>query len=156
MQTYRAYLCGPITGFSYSKVTDWREKAAVELAKHNIVSYSPMRGKSYLKDLGPLSADCDTHDGGVEVSMDGVMMRDYLDVIRSHVIVAYLPTENIKWPSVGSCIEMGWAFDRRIPVVAITAKDGCYMQHPMANRCITYRVDTLEQGIYIATSLTNP
>ena len=39
------YLGGAIRGLSYEEITDWREYAKQELAKHGITGISPMRGK---------------------------------------------------------------------------------------------------------------
>ena len=150
----KVYLCGPITGFSYQDVTGWRDVASSALHKAGIAAFSPLRGKSYLKDLGPLSVDADTHADGIEVGPKGVMVRDHLDCTRADVVIAYLP-ESSK-PSLGSIIEVAWAYDRRIPVIAITPKVGTYMSHPMISEAISYRVDTVDQAVTIAIGLISP
>ncbi len=150
----RAYTAGPITGFSYGEVTAWREIVAKALNSVGIDVYSPLRGKSYLEGLGPLSVDADTHADGVHVGPKGVMVRDHLDCTRADIVIAYLP-ESTR-PSLGTVMEISWAFDRRIPVVAVTPKDSLYFKHPMISEAISYRVDTIEQAITIAIGLVRP
>lgn len=52
---YLAYLAGPITGLNFNNAIDWREKI-IELLPEDIVGISPLRGKNYLANAGPIES----------------------------------------------------------------------------------------------------
>ena len=56
--------------------------------------------------------------------------------------------------SIGTVMEIAWAYERRIPIIVVMKEDNIHV-HAMVNDCITYRVDTLEEGMYLAKYLFN-
>jgi len=150
----RVYLAGPITGFSYTDVTGWREKASKLLARAGISAFSPMRGKEQLEGFTDIGHGDDCQTEGIQTNSRGVMVRDHFDCTKADVVIAYLPEP--KWPSIGTCMEVAWAYDRGIPLIIVTPKDSCYMRHPMVSEATDFRVDTIEQAVTIAVSLLKP
>ena len=150
----RVYLAGPITGFSYTDVTGWRDKASKALAKMGISAYSPMRGKEQMAGFTDIGHGDDTLTEGIPTNSRGVMVRDHFDCTKADVVIAYLPES--KWPSIGTCMECAWSYDRGIPLIVITPPDSCYCKHPMVFEAMDYRVDTIEQAITIVASLLKP
>jgi len=151
---FNCYLAGPITGFSYQDVTGWREKAVRMLGKLGISAYSPMRGKEQLAGFAEIGHSDDNQTEGIPVNARGVMVRDHFDCTRADVVIAYLP--KCEWPSLGTVMEVAWAYDRKIPLVAVTPIDSCYCKHPMLSEAMDYRVDTIEQAVTLAASLLQP
>jgi hypothetical protein len=50
-------------------------------------------------------------------------------------------------------MEIAWAYDRHIPIIIIMEKSGNLHEHPMINEALTYRVDSLEEGIILTRSV---
>jgi nucleoside 2-deoxyribosyltransferase len=150
---YLVYTAGPITGCTYKNATSWRDGVAKDLNSDKIECLSPMRGH----DKDGLIIDKGLLQGGVK---DGVAAeeksinrRDHFDCTRASCVLAnFLDTKKI---SIGTVMEVGWAWDHQIPVVCVMEKGNVHDNHPMLNDCITYRVNTLEQAVDIIKKLFN-
>lgn len=94
------YLCGPINGCTDEECRDWRE-----LVK------SKWEGKT----LDPMRRD---YRGKEDDSVKEIVELDKIDVIDSDVILV-----NYDKPSVGTSMEMLYAFERG-KLVVVVAKDG--------------------------------
>ena len=57
----KVYLAGPITGYNYGEVNNWREQVQDDLVDHGIRAYSPMRGKNYLSNEDKLQDSYNDH-----------------------------------------------------------------------------------------------
>ena len=153
MQT--VYLAGPITGLDFKGATGWRAYAADRFEAVGVQALSPMRGKAYLEDKGILQADCDQY-GALSVlsSNRGIMARDYRDANTCDVLLANLLGADR--PSLGTAMELAWAYKEGIPVVAAMEPEGNPHQHGMVLEAIDFRVGTLDEAIDIAVSIVAP
>jgi nucleoside 2-deoxyribosyltransferase len=154
----KIYLAGAISGLTYSESEDWRDTAKQLLADYCLDGYSPLRKKDYLKGgAGVLSAD-DKIEGSYTVhplsTSKGIVTRDYFDVSTSDaVLVNLLGAERV---SIGTVMEIAFAWYHRIPLVLICEEDNIHWKHPFINEMVSYRVDTLQDGVDIVASILLP
>lgn len=160
----KIYLAGPITGCTYDGCTDWRNQFAqsinmIPLATHPasgpnkhlviqpgepryIKCLDPMRAKSYLKSLGEMIYDEYPQD--VLSCQRGIMTRDFFDCTRCDLVfVNLLGATRV---SIGTVMEIAWAFQARIPVVAAIEETGNLHDHGMIREAIGFRLSTLEDA----------
>lgn len=120
----------------------WRKNLALMLSVNpNIQVLSPYRGKD-----GILPEDELTHNQPYDnplTSAKGIVRRDYNDVQRSSVVVANL--YGAQQVSIGSVMELAWAYQLRIPVVAVM-EDNNPHSHLMLQETFTYQFKNLEQA----------
>lgn len=150
----RVYLAGSLTGSTTSTALEWRQHAFNKLTKYGIRVFSPTRGKTF-DPTKPIAIDSEKDLGGAENTCRAINMRDYLDTVKADLLLVYLDTTT-PMPSMGTVAEMAWAWDHRIPIVCCVPENSVYMRHPMVSEFITYRVDTIDEGIDIAVSVLLP
>lgn len=144
------YLCGPITGLSYDNTTDWRQLAMDYLDQNGMIGLSPMRAKSYLKDVQHVS---DSYESILLSSQRGIYARDKFDCHRCDaVIVNFLGSNNV---SIGSVMEIAWAAARNIPIILIM-KDGNIHEHCMIREACPFRVETLDEALDLTRVILMP
>lgn len=149
MKEYRVYLAGPISGLNYKEATDWREYAKKELEKYAINALSPMRSKDYLKDIPSFEQKGSYQNRHVMSSAKGIMMRDHNDCTKSDaILVNFL---GAKEKSLGTTMEIAWAYDNHIPIVCIMEEEGNPHDHDMINQAVL-RTSSLEEGIKMIAS----
>ena len=143
----KIYLAGPITGCMYEDATDWRTWFSDTLAQ--VVSpdaaycASPMRGKHYLRDTGPIAVM--GHPSPLSTNR-AIMTRDHWDCMTADIIVAnLLGTEKV---SIGTVMEIGWAHAYRKPLVLVI-EAGNLHQHPMVLEAAGFTVTTLEEAVHV-------
>ena len=153
MKGRSVYLAGSIGGISYGQATEWREQAAAELAKAGITAYSPMRAKAFLQGEQNLTWLMDHWQNPMATSK-GIMARDFNDCTTADVVLFNLKGQTRG--SLGTVMEIAWAFDRKIPVVMVAEPDNIHVAHPMLVEAINFRVDTLEQGLEIVKHILLP
>lgn len=145
--TQLVYLAGPISALNFSEVNDWRVKVTAALTGRDVTCISPLRGKDFLEGYGTI------HGGGwhsESARERGVTRRDMFDVHRaSCVFVNFL---NAKKVSVGTCMELAWAYRAHIPTIVVMENDNLH-QHVMIKESATYVVETLEEGIELSRYL---
>ena len=147
---YLVYLAGQITGLTYEGATDWRDWAAEKLDSDKIETLSPMRGKSFLKDAGILHSG--TYVPAVSTAK-GIMRRDFYDCTRADcVLVNLLGAQKV---SIGTMMELGFAYARQIPVVLVMEPGGNPHQHVMVEQAAAYIVPTLGEGVELVKFLFN-
>jgi nucleoside 2-deoxyribosyltransferase len=97
----RVYLAGPINGCSNEECKNWREYLKSELGEEHTLD--PMR-RDYR---------------GIEMeSVNEIVEDDKADIDNStHLIVNY------DRPSVGTSMEILYAWERKLPVIVVTSKD---------------------------------
>lgn len=143
------YLAGPITGLTYEDATDWRNVAAQALDSDKIETLSPLRGKNYLLGRGAL------HAGDYPEVMStakGINRRDFFDCTRSGaVLVNLLGATKV---SIGTVMEIAWAFQARIPVIVVMEKDNIH-RHAMIEDSITYMTNSLDEAYELVRFLFN-
>jgi len=147
MSQPKVYLAGPISGTSYGECTDWREHAISRLAQFGIRGLSPMRCKEYLSHLTSISADGHEYAHlGAFATPRSVMTRDHFDATRCDMLLVNFIDAKIV--SIGTVMEIAWAFTRQIPVVLASNND--VHKHMMVDEAVGFRAETLEHAIDIA------
>ena len=146
MSLPRVYLAGPIAGVDYDVAVDWREYATERLTARGIECLSPMRAKHALKGKR-ISRDYKKYqDHGQSYTASGIMTRDHTDILRADALLVNLLGASM--PSMGTIIEMAWAYAYRKPaVVAIEANGNPHGNHPMLAAAMPFRLETLDQAI---------
>jgi nucleoside 2-deoxyribosyltransferase len=147
---YTAYLAGPITGLSFYGATDWREEFIHRLPSQ-IQGLSPLRGKAYLKSEQSISASYPD----IPLSCpSGIMTHSFNDCKRCDVLVVnFLGATKV---SIGTVMELAWAYAFRIPTVVIMEKEGNPHDHPMVQEAIGYRVTTVEEAASLVSVILLP
>lgn len=151
MTQYKVYLAGPISGLTFDDALGWRQGAVEFLASRGVQGLCPLRGKSYLRALGELSPECATEGNAGVLSLPrSIMTRDYNDATRCDVVlVNFLDSRRV---SIGTVMEIAWAFHARIPVVCAMEAENVH-RHAMVNEALGYCVPTLEEALAITCSV---
>lgn len=150
MRTFKVYLAGPIAGQTYDQSEDWRNFVAGALPKE-IVPYSPLRGKEFLREAGVLGKG--SYDENPLSTSKGVLTRDRNDVQSSDcVLINVLDAKKV---SIGTIMEMAYADAYRVPVVLVM-EPGNPHEHVMFDEAATYRTDSLHDAIDLVTYLLLP
>lgn len=145
MRGKQVYLAGPITGCTYGECTDWRQGIAADLP--GIECFSPLRDKAYLKNVGIIDG---AYDFDPLATSRGIMTRDFWDCTSCDIVLANLL--DITRVSIGTVMEIAWAFQSKIPVVCVM-EEGNMHEHPMIGEAIGFRVGSLEAARDIVLSL---
>lgn len=148
----RVYLAGPITGYTFDGCTEWRTMAKDRLAVNGIEGFSPMRAKDYLKSEGILTGSYP--EGGLFSSSRNIMTRDFHDCSNCNVLLVNLL--GCEKPSLGTVMEIAWAWQLRIPVVVAMEAKGNPHEHPMIAEAIGFRTPTLEDALTVVERILLP
>lgn len=144
------YLCGPITGLTFEGCDGWRKMAARSLGSLGIEVLSPMRGNGHLAQHGSMPY---FDESNPLTTPRGIATKDRFDCLRADVVLAnFLGAERI---SVGSVMELGWADAARKPVVAVMERGNVH-EHPMVLESVSWRVETLDEALWIVGRLLTP
>lgn len=128
---HNVYLSGPMGGLSYKEMTTWRKYAEQKLNSDNVKCTLPTR--SFVDDkLPPHETD------------KWINRRDFNDCVTASAILVYF--KGMKTMSIGTVMEIAWAYQKQIPVVMIADEDGP-QNHPMLKDSVTHEVRTLDEGI---------
>ena len=95
------YLCGPINGRSDDDCTVWREQAKTLLGADNC--------------LDPMRRD---YRGREQACVDEIVELDKVDVDGADFLLVYFDK-----PSVGTSMEVLYAWERGIPVIVVNQSD---------------------------------
>lgn len=148
--TYIAYLAGPITGVSYGESVDWREWFIKNLPPE-IQGMSPMRGKAYLQMEREIKC---SYPNEVMSCDRGIMTRDYNDCQRADVLVVNLL--GATKVSIGTVMEIAWAYTERIPVILVIEPTGNPHDHSMIREAVGFRVSTLDEALTVTKAVLLP
>jgi nucleoside 2-deoxyribosyltransferase len=107
-----------------------------------------LRGHEFLRGKGQI---VDMYDDHSIRTNRGILRRDHHDCVTSDLIFINFLDSRSK--SLGTAMEIAWAYDRHIPIIIIMEKSGNLHEHPMINEALTYRVDSLEEGIILTRSV---
>ncbi len=137
----RVYLAGLISTVA-KETTQWRRRASdVLTAVMDVVS--PLRGKDFNSSA----------DGGVTVepgqgTSKDIILRDYNDIRGCDMILVNLEVYKSERALVGTLMELAWAWEHKIPVVAY-AEPGNYLMrnHPFVKEAVAHYCDTMEEAI---------
>ena len=148
----KIYLAGPIRGLTHAEATDWRTATAERLKDIGYTCFSPMRGKDYLKNIGPLLGD--RGSGAFEEypmsSTQGIFRRDVFDCDRADVILANF--EGASNLSIGTCMEIMRGHAKGKYVLTVLA-DGSTHDHPFIRQASSLVVPTLEYAMEVLAVL---
>jgi len=142
------YLAGAIANVAGSEAIDWRLNASHALLDRGVEALNPMRAKLYAFPRGDLiSGDFHSYaKRGVFFTSRGIMSRDSTDVRRCDALLVNLL--GLEKPSLGTIMELGWAYILNKPVVvAIEAMGNPHDNHPMIHEAMPFRVATLDEAI---------
>jgi len=141
------YLAGPIAGISGNEAIDWREDASFFFTTVGIDTRDPMRAKHVLLNHASISRTFHDYENlGTFFTSKGIMTRDFNDVKQADVLLVNLL--GAKTPSLGTIMEMAWAFALQKPcVVAIEATGNPHDNHPMIHEAMSFRVSTLKEAM---------
>lgn len=148
-QNYCVYLCGPISGQSYSEATDWRTYVAEKLHE-SIQPLSPMRHKDYLSHETSIGDQYDEH---IMSTQRAITARDRFDTFRADILISNFL--DAKKASIGSVIELGWADAKRIPIIVVM-EEGNIHDHAMVRELASWIVPTLDEAVMIANRVLVP
>lgn len=158
MRSFLVYLAGPITGLTYGAATDWRGRAALELADLSggrIETLSPMRHKEYLAATGkagdtPLA---DSYEDTILSSQRGIFYRDRFDCQRADlVLVNMLGSERV---SIGTVMEIAWANANNIPIVLAMAAGNVH-EHSMLREACGFRTASFDEALLTTFKILMP
>lgn len=138
----RVYLCGPMTRATDEETLAWRDEATAWLEARGIAAVNPFRGS-------PLASQ---RNG----ACDGwTLNRDHHDVAHADAILAYL--KGARAVSIGSCFELAWAFEHRIPIALViedaregeldAARSNNVHEHIFVRATVTWRHETLAEAL---------
>lgn len=135
----KVYLAGPITEARQDR-KDWRENTALQLSLDKIESLLPRPLHRYREQYGI----------GPEDASTVLTVRDHKFCTESDVVLANF--EGSVKPSIGTCIELGWASQAGTTIVAVIP-EGNVHEHPMVLNVSNFRVHTLDEGIRTVLAL---
>lgn len=144
------YLAGPITDLTYEGAVDWRDYVATQLDSKKVETLSPMRGKTYL--LSERSLKAEGYSDQVMSTAKGINRRDFFDCNRADCVFVNLL--GAKRVSIGTVMEIAWAFQNKIPTIVIMEKDNIH-QHAMIEDSVSWKVESVEQALDIVKFLFN-
>lgn len=149
------YLAGAIAGISGLDAADWRQEAKMALSRYDIETLSPLRGKDALCGPARISTDFRDYDNkGPFFTSRGIMARDFNDVKRCDVLLVNLI--GCAKPSMGTVMELGWAYAMQKPaVVVMEATGNVHDLHPMLHEAIPFRVETLDEAVHVVAVILN-
>lgn len=141
------YLAGPIAGISGLDATDWREAAGAALGQAGFTIRNPMRAKIVLSQQEAISRNFnDYKTKGTFYTSRGIMTRDFNDVKQCDALLVNLL--GAKSPSLGTVMELAWAFALQKPAVVVIEQSGNpHDNHPMIHEAMSFRVETLDEGV---------
>ena len=144
------YLAGPITGATYGECTDWRGYVTTEL-EPDIISFSPMRHKSYLSGETQIG---DSYEHTVLSSQRGIFARDSYDC--SKVDMVFVNLLGATRVSIGTVMEIAWAWSYRKPIILVMEDTGNIHEHSMLKEACPFRVTSLKEGVNTVKALLLP
>ena len=149
----KVYLAGPISGLTWNETEVWRDifKKRLEDFSPHIVGYSPLREKDKMMLNGPIA---DSYEGTLFSSQRAIMSRDFFDVKTSDAIVANL--SGAKTVSIGTVMEIAWAYQLRIPVIIICNPENKIHNHAMVREAASWWVEDIDAALLVTHALFTP
>lgn len=136
------YLAGPIEGLTENQAKNWRDDTIVSLDQHNIQGISPLRCEP------AINGRYDVPDNGQELDRrfgtpQAIFAKNRHDTTNCDMMLAYMPKK-----SVGTLIEMGWAFEAGKQIILCT-RDDDMINHPVVMGCAGWHVLWLSDAVDI-------
>lgn len=164
--TKTIYLAGPISGHYKKGAMSWREEVTQWLddfcfnnMEYNYKVKDPLRGKGLDKFRGKIK---DAYDGESPLrTPQGIFYRDFNDVFTCDLVLANFSdtairrvsrgedrSVDIQLASIGTVMELGWAWAFRKPVVLVLPRNNVH-DHTFIKRTAVVQVETLEEGLWL-------
>jgi nucleoside 2-deoxyribosyltransferase len=148
----KIYLAGPVTGLSYDNSEGWRDAFKERIKRSPLLPhvglFSPLRAKHYLQGESSIAAQ---YEGTTLSSQKGIMSRDHWDVITADALI--IDFSGSQQVSIGTVMEIAWAYERRIPIIAVVDE---LHTHPMLLEAISFPVKDLDEALHVLESLFVP
>jgi nucleoside 2-deoxyribosyltransferase len=144
------YLAGPISGLDFATANYWRKTVTAYL-KPEISCFSPLRGQEPVLSEQTKIEQSYNHP---LLTDRAITARDHLDCMNSDLIFCNLL--RVSRVSVGTCMEIAWAFAYRKPLVLVIEEENNLHDHPMIRGVTDFRVSTLEAGIKVTKAILLP
>lgn len=157
MNQKKIYLAGPITGKSWGESENWRDrfKQALKDTAPHIQGFSPLREKGFLTKEKAIG---DHYENTLFSTQRAIMSRDFFDCSTADAVVANLTGATIV--SIGTVMEMAWAFQRRIPLIIISemedGKPKNIHNHSMLREAANWWVGSEEEALEVIRALFTP
>jgi len=156
----KVYLAGPIGGCTYEESQGWRiDFCHLVYDKSNgaVGCYSPLRGKGALKSVGTLSTAAYPFYSPMATSK-AILTRDFNDCRTADLVIAnLLPHDNGAPPSLGTVMEIGFAYALQVPILAICAYAGNPVaNHAMVKSAVGFWAESLDEAADMACSILLP
>lgn len=142
------YLGGPITGLSWEEATRWRTEVGARLMTEGFRVLSPLRGQKSCK--GDAQMKSTYGEKAHPTVTDKAINRTDLDDIRNSNLV-FLNFLGSKTKSIGTCIEIGFAYGLAKPIIAVMEPDNIH-HHAMLHDCTAIIFETLEEAVEYAVT----
>ena len=160
----KVYLAGPITGLGYNEAQGWRDWVSKELEEWDIEAYSPLRTKKFLSKV-PVIVGHDSKLYEPETALQaavsspsGVLGRDHNDCVTADVLFVNLVGATS--PSLGTAMEIAWAYEAHIPIVLVIEDVEDTRRNPnehiMFQAAATYRVPEIGAGVELTKAIILP
>jgi nucleoside 2-deoxyribosyltransferase len=144
------YLAGPITGLTFGQSESWRDYVKGKLdGNYKVKCFSPLRAQEFLKDHGIITPH--PYDENPMTTGDAIMTRDFWDVQRTDLTFANLlgaPRQ-----SLGTVMELGFAYALRKPVILLMEKSGNVHDHAMVRKAGAFTTDNIDEGIELVKAM---
>lgn len=135
------YLAGPMTGMTLEHVTTWRKKARLALEEAGFTVLDPARGLMFLE---PESVVKDAYEDETTENKHVVFTRDKFDSTRADILFVNL--KHATRISIGTMMEMAWAFLAGRFVVTVIEKEGNPHMHAFVRETSSIRFDDPEDA----------
>ena len=133
----RIYLCGSVAGRSAKDMREERENAAAALASRGWNAVDPIAG-----EYEALKRRRKIDDAASGLSAVSIARKDQYQI--DHVDMVLWLTASVA--SYGSCIEVGYAWAKGVPIIAIDlekrGRKSAFVEH-----CCTYIADDLDDAL---------
>ena len=156
----KVYLAGPIGGSTYDEAQNWRRNLSDLLYSTSdgaIHGYSPLRGKGVLKSIGTLSTMAYPFYSPLGTSK-AILARDFNDCRTADLIIANLLAHDEGTPpSLGTIMEIGFAYALQVPILAIYAHTGNPVaNHAMVESAVDFWATSLDEAADMVCSILLP
>lgn len=158
----KVYLAGPIGGSTYDEAQNWRIDLSDLLStKSNgaIRGYSPLRGKGALKSVGTLSTAAYPFYSPLATNK-AILTRDFNDCRTADLVIVNLLPYDLNDgppPSLGTAMEIGFAYALQVPVLAVCSRVGNPVaDHSMITSAVGFWAENMDEAADMACSILLP
>jgi nucleoside 2-deoxyribosyltransferase len=155
MQRKTVYLGGPIAGLTEAQAKTWRAGVQEQLMEANIEGISPLRCEPALEGVYDVPQGAQLNDPCFG-SPRAIAAKNEFDIRHCDMILVYFPPlagkTSLAVPSVGTTIELGWAYGLGKSIVFVT-RDKYLKAHPLVQHCASWSLDTLEEAVEVITGI---